>query len=610
MSTVRKLLDMMEPAKRRRLYALVGVMAVGSAFEALGIGLVVPYLNAVTEPVKILNHEWAGPVLEGVGVTRPRQVLVVSSVTIVAVFVVKNAYVAWMWKKVYGFLYGQFASLAKTLLQGYLRVPFTFHIERNSGELIRNTTVESKRVFKGAVASALELMAEALVIIGLVAVLAYVHTLAAGVVLMVLAGAGWGLVSLFRSRLKRIGEIRADNNSRMIQTVKESLGALKEVKVLGRESELLELFSGQAERVAESERDNLLYNTYPRLSLETGLVGGMVGLAMLLVLTGVSLVDAIPVLGVFAVAAVRLMPSINRVVNRMNSLSYETAAVDIVHGELEAIRRVVGQQRPSTGGDSLSAIEEIRVDDLSYRYPEAENWAVEGIDLTIREGEDIGIVGPSGAGKTTLVNLILGLLEPSRGAVLVNGTDIRDALTAWQGQIGYIPQETYLTDQSFRENVGFALPSEKIDDDQVWRALEAAQLADFVRRQEQGLDTQVGDEGVRISGGQRQRVAIARALYHEPEVLVLDEATSSLDPRTESRLSSAIHALAGRTTLITVTHRLNTVRESDRLYMIAGGRVVGRGSYEDLKTNNETFKRMIRRQREGVEAEATSGVRG
>lgn len=597
MTALRKTLALVSEDGRRELYALVAVMTLGSLLEALGIGLILPYLNAVTTPQEFLDHRLVGPIFREIGITRPRQVLVYSSLGIVVAFIGKNAYVAWMWNRVYTFLFQQFRYLSRELLQGYLSVPYTFHLQRNTAELIRNTTNETRRVLTGAVQSTLEIFSEVLVIVGIVAILAYAQTLAAGVVFGVLALGGWGLTSYYRSRLQEIGDTRAKHMSRMIQTVNESLGPLKEVKLLGREQEFVKEFDRSARAMGASERDRRVIGQYPRLLLETGTVVGMVGLAALLVFTGVSLLDAIPVLGLFAVAAVRLMPSVSRVVDKLNGLRYEAAAIDIVHDELEALARKQKRSAATSRSQDVRTLidwETIEVRDLIYRYPEADEKALRGISFSIERGTHIGVVGSSGAGKTTLVDLLLGLLEADAGEIFVGDVSIQENLGAWQRKIGYIPQEIFLTDDTIRSNVAFGLPPGEVSEARVWNALEAAQLKEFVASQTNGLDTVVGERGVRISGGQRQRIGVARALYHDPELLVLDEATSSLDYETERKVAMAVDALSGEKTVVTVTHRLNSVRSCDAIHLLRDGRLAASGTYGDLRETSAEFKRMLR----------------
>lgn len=596
MTSLRKLIDLIRSRDRRTLILLTAGMALGSVFEALGIGLIVPYLNAVTNPDEILSHDVAGRIFGSLGVTQPRQVLVVSSLLIVAVFVAKNGYIAWIWKRVYGFIYREYAHLAQRLLEGYLAVPYTFHLQRNTATLIRNATEETRRVLEGAVQSALEVLSEGLVIAGIVGVLAYVHTTAAAVVFIALAAGGWGLTSLYRAKLQKLGSTRAGSLSRMIQTVNEGLGGLKEIKVLGRKREVLGQFNRASDEVTAAEREYQVIGKYPRLFLETAAVAGMVGLAGLLVFTGVSLMDAIPVLGVFAVAAVRLMPSVNRVVNQVNSLRYQFASIEILHAELAAVEDARTSGKRPEPAASLSGWERLELADISYRYPDSDSNALEAVSLSVARGEHVGVVGPSGSGKTTLVDVILGLLEPDDGGIYLDDLDISDRLRAWQRSIGYIPQEIHLTDDSIRRNVAFGLAREQIEDDRVWRALEAAQLADFVTELSGQLDTVVGERGVRLSGGQRQRIAVARALYHDPEVLVLDEATASLDFETERRIMRAVNALAGEKTVVTVTHRLGSVRECDTVHVLEDGRLTGSGSYQELRRESQTFGRMMESQ--------------
>lgn len=591
-------MKMIDPKDRRRFGLIVVLMLVGSLLEAVGIGLVLPYLQVVLDPNKVLAQEWVGPLLEWLQITGSRELLVMSSIGLIVLFIGKNFYLALMWRKTYKFYHTQYFQLAGRLFEGYMLAPHTFHLDRNTAENIRNVTSEANSVFPGAVGSAVNLLKEVTVIVGLIVVLVYAHTVAAGVAFLVMALAGWGLTSFFKKRLKKIGKRRAEHQSRIIQAVNEGLRGLKEAKVLGREREFLRAFSDNVKTVSDANRDAAMIGQYPPLLLETGAVVGMVSLAAVLVFTGPGLEDAIPVLGVFGIAAVRLIPSVGSVVGNVNDLRYNRASIDIVYEELETIERWRDQVAGTDGesGPTLHFDDRLEFDSVSFRYPEADELALKDVDIEINQGEHVGIVGSSGAGKTTTVNLVLGLLKPTKGAIRADGLNIHSNIRSWQRRIGYIPQEIYLTDDTIRRNVAFGLPPSKIDDERVWEVLEAAQIANFVAGLERGIDTVVGEEGVRLSGGQRQRVAIARALYRNPELLVLDEATSSLDYETERDVMSAVTELAGRKTLLTVTHRLNSVENCDRIIVLRHGSVVGEGSYSRLESDNLAFRRMVQAQ--------------
>jgi ABC-type multidrug transport system fused ATPase/permease subunit len=353
------------------------------------------------------------------------------------------------------------------------------------------------------------------------------------------------------------------------------------VKLLGREAEFLAQYgthNAQSARVAQHQAA-LMH--IPRLALEILAVGGLAALVFAMVAQGRGMASIAPTLGLFAAAAFRLMPSVNRILNSLNGIRYCAPAVGTVHEELKLKAGMPPVERRHAA-EGLRFKSEIRMTGLAYSYPGAATPALSGIEMTVRKGEAVGFVGASGAGKSTLVDVLLGLFAPGAGMVLVDGRNIAGDLRAWQDQIGYVPQSIYLTDDTVRRNVAFGLANDEIDDAAVERALRAAQLHDFVASLPQGVETMVGEKGVRLSGGQRQRIGIARALYHDPGVLVLDEATSALDTATERGVMQAVAALHGSKTIVIVAHRLSTVEQCDRLYQLERGRVVAEGTPAEL----------------------------
>ncbi len=366
-----------------------------------------------------------------------------------------------------------------------------------------------------------------------------------------------------------------------MQAVNQGLGGFKDARILGREGFFLESYSGEhvvpgrGRAVQGGDRrrspgSSSRRSRWPACSASRPSSWPRTG----------PLESIIPTLTLLGVAIVRLMPSFQKVAGNVNSLKWGEQALDAVYDDLAELEpsRSASPALGSRPGRPLAFEREIRFDRLSYQYPGQEDHALRDVSLAIPKDASVGFVGPSGAGKTTIVDVLLGLLDPTEGRVLVDGVDIQERMVAWQRKIGYIPQSIYLTDDSVRGNVAFGMGDDEIDDDAVWAALEAAQLRDMVEGLPDGLDTMVGERGVRLSGGQRQRIGIARALYHNPEVLVMDEATSALDNQTERQFVEALERLQGSHTLVVIAHRLSTVRNCDTLFMLDEGRLVARGA--------------------------------
>ncbi len=566
--------DVLTLPDRRAAGVLLGLMFVGMALEMLGAGLVVPAIALLTQRDLAESYPAFRPVLRALGNPDQRTLLTGGMVALVAVYLVKVLFLAFLAWWQMRFVSGIQVQLSQRLFAAYLRQPYTFHLQRNSAQLIRNATSEvSIFAFQG-VLSCMVLVAETLVVAGLCVLLLAVEPVGTLIAVGVLGAAGWGFNRLTGASIARWGEARQLHDGLRIQRLQEGLGGAKDVKLLGREADFIEQYrihNTESARVGQYQAT--LYQL-PRLWLELLAVSGLAILVLSMLAQGRPLEALLPTLGLFAVAAFRLMPSATRLLNAVQSLRYSLPVFATLHDELKLTA-------PEAGGAAqpaapLRAVAEMK--NVTFAYPGAHAAALDRVSICVRRGESVGIIGGSGAGKSTLVDVLLGLLTPDRGEVRVDGEDIQPALRAWQDQIGYVPQSIFLTDDTFTRNVAFGLPNAQIDTSAVWRAIRAAQLEELVESLPKGLDTVVGERGVRLSGGQRQRIGIARALYHDPAMLVLDEATSSLDTATEREVMQAVRALRGTKTIFIVAHRLSTVEHCDRLYRLDKGRVVQEGT--------------------------------
>jgi ABC-type multidrug transport system fused ATPase/permease subunit len=363
----------------------------------------------------------------------------------------------------------------------------------------------------------------------------------------------------------------------IIQHLQQGLGGVKDVKILGREDYFISEYSEQLTGSAAVVRRYNVSQMMPRTGLEILTITGLAVLVSTMVVSGEDLSNVLPVLGLFGAAAFRLVPAVSRMVTMVQTIAINRPIVNELFHDL-SLRASNSPKRQNHDGFD----QEVEVNDLSFKYETAPTNALSNVSLRVKRGEAVGLVGPSGSGKSTLVDVLLGLMAPASGAVLVDGVNVQDRIRWWQDQIGYVPQSIFLTDDTLRRNVAFGLPKGAIDDAAVDAAIRAAQLEEFVKTLPLGLETVVGERGVRLSGGQRQRIGIARALYHNPDVLVLDEATSSLDTETEHGVMQAVQALQGEKTVIIVAHRLSTVEYCDRLYRLESSRIVDEGTFEEV----------------------------
>ena len=578
LSIARKIFDLLTPAERRSAVMLLGLMFIGMVLETLGVGLVIPAIALLTQSDFVRNYPMFQPALQALGNPSQHSLIVGGTLVLVGVYLIKTLFLALLAWRQMRFAFSVQAQLSQRLFTLYLRQPYTFHLQRNSAQLIRNVINEVGVFTFNAILPGMLLLTESLVLLGLGSLLLVIEPLGALTVASVLGAAAWGFHLFTRGRIARWGEARLHHEGLRMQHLQQGLGGAKDVKLLGRETEFLDQYRVHNVESARAGQLQLTLTQLPRLWLELLAVSGLAILVISALAQNRALEAVLPALGLFAAAAFRLMPSVNRALGAVQSLRYGLPVIDILHTEFKLTTPEVAGTHSSV--TPFRAV--LELSQITFTYPGAAEPTLKDISLAIQRGESVGFIGTSGAGKSTLVDILLGLLTPDRGEVRMDGCDIQANLRNWQDQIGYVPQSIFLTDDTLRRNVAFGLPNEQIDDASVWRAIQAAQLEAFVTSQPDGLETLVGERGIRLSGGQRQRIGIARALYHDPAVLILDEATSSLDIATEQDVMQAVRALQGSKTVLIVAHRLSTVGHCDRLYRLEQGRVVAEGTSAEM----------------------------
>ena len=570
--------SLMSRQQRQGGLLLLLLMIFGAALETLGIGLVVPVLAFMTQDDPAAKYPQLAPLLAPFAGWSQTRVLMAVVLVLVLTYAFKALYLAMLAWRQSRFVFAMQLSISRRLFEGYLRQPYTFHLQRNSAQLIRNVVNETSQFSHVVTIPALILISEGLVLLAICGLLLAIEPVGAVVVTLTIGLAGLLFYRLTSSRLLRWGQSRQHHEGLRIQHLQQGLGGVKDVKLLGREALFLSRFVTHDTAVARVAERYLTLQQLPRLWLELLGVAGLAALILVMLYRGRDVSTLAPVLGVFAAAAFRLMPSVTKVLTAIQNLRYAQPVIDTLNGELSMLHETADSQP----GAKLSLHRSLRMENITYRYPDAQRAALERVSLEIRPGSSVGFVGGSGAGKSTLIDVLLGLLTPGEGRVLVDDVDIHDNLRGWQNQIGYVPQNIYLTDDTLRGNVAFGVAPEQIDDAAVRRALRAAQLEEFVQQLSDGLETMVGERGVRLSGGQRQRIGIARALYHDPSILVLDEATSSLDTVTERGVMEAVSALRGAKTVLIVAHRLSTVESCDMVVRLSHGSVTQIGDPQSV----------------------------
>jgi ABC-type multidrug transport system fused ATPase/permease subunit len=566
MTSVSAVWSLLSSSQRVAAIVLFGWMLVGMVLEMLGIGLIVPALALLDGNASALPAGLARMLQERLGGFSQERLLLVGVAAIITIYVSKTAVLLFINWQQHRFVAGLNADLSSRLFSAYLRQPWPFHLQRNSAVLIRNLNAISS--ITEAVGWALVLVAESLVLAGIVVLLGWFEPIGAAGVAVVTGLAAFLLDLCIRGRVALWGRLWQEHAASRTKHMHEGLYGVKPAILHDRRDTFLRRFAESSTAFARMTAKKMFIGNLPRLWFELVAVVSLSALVGIMAAEGKSMQAMVPIVGLFAAAAFRVLPSVNRLATALHTLRFNDNALETLRNELALERSGM----PATQAPPMQPLQhEIRVAGVSYRYPEASEDALKAVDMTVERGAAVGLVGSSGAGKSSLIDVILGLLPPTKGGVFVDGTDIRANPLGWQRMVGYVPQSIYLVDDSIRRNVAFGVPDESIDEAAVERALRAARLHDFVNSLPQRLDSCVGEHGVRLSGGQRQRIGIARALYVDPAILVLDEATSSLDLDTERQIMDEISVLQGEKTLIVVSHRDSTVAQCDVIYQMEKG---------------------------------------
>ena len=594
---LKKLLSLLSRQEKRRGAVVLGMVVVMALLETAGVASVMPFLSVLGNPETVKTNPFLSQAYEGLGFTSVDAFLLALGAGAFALIVFSAAFRSLTVYAMNRWAFMRMHSLSERLLETYLRQPYAFFLNRHSGDMSKGILTETQQLQQQVIKPGLNAVAYGVVLIAIVTLLVAINPALAVGAAAVLGGMYALIYWTIRGFLDRIGRDRVRANQERFQAAGEALGGIKDIKLLGREHAYLSRFRGPSIRFAKHQATSQTLAEVPKFVIEAVAFGGIIALTLVLMAThggatGGALGEVLPVLGLYAFAGYRMLPAAQRVYQGLAQLRFGGAAVDSVHDDLHRRAELaeIRKQAPAP----LIPRQAVALADVHYAYPNAPAPALAGIDLHIPVGSSVGLVGSTGAGKTTLVDVLLGLLRPTAGAITVDGEPVTDTnLRAWQQALGYVPQEIFLTDASVAENIALGVPPERIDPEQVERCARMAQLHDFVvQEMPQQYATVVGERGGKLSGGQRQRIGIARALYHDPSVLVFDEATSALDTVTEKAVMEAIDALHHQKTIILIAHRLSTVRNCDQVVLLEQGQITAAGGFEELQGRSERFRAM------------------
>lgn len=573
-----------------KMVLILITVVIGSFFELLGVAAFLPFVDIIMKPETIQEKWYLNFFYEAFSFHSTNAFLAGLAFAIMFIYIFKNIFMALQKNWIYKFSYGIQMKMSVRLLKTYIQEPYTFHLNKNIAVLQRSLQEDTDLFTKGII-HVMELVAEIAVCITIGIFLFIVSRSITGSVLVLLLVSILIFTTISKRFSEKLGKECQTYKANLYQWVNQSLGGIKELKILNREDFFIDSYRDNYKKYVQGLRINRLIAVLPRYFVEAICMTGLLLAVIVKMFWGQKddFAVFIPQLSVFAVAAFRLLPAVGKINEHVADILYSLPSLDLIYHDLKAIEKEPTVKNREEMDWSFH--KKIAIKNVSYHYPDAEEQVIDSASFEISKGKTVAFIGPSGAGKTTIVDIILGLLQPQYGKVYADELNVHKHQYVWQKSIGYIPQVIYLSDDTIRNNIAFGIKKEEIDEEAIVQALKKAQLYEFVDSLPDGLDTVVGDRGVRISGGQRQRIGIARALYHDPEVLVLDEATSALDNDTETAVMEAIDNLQGTKTILIIAHRLTTIRNVDVIFEVAGGKVLP-------KAKEEVFPEMKEEQKE------------
>lgn len=575
MKTIKKLWLIFNKKQKLQFAGLFIIEFIGSIFELLSISTLIPFIGAITEPAKLMGNTYIQPIIKLLKIKNENQLLIFIVGVMIIIFMIKNIYLIFMTYIQYQIIWRNRLKMEIDIMSYYVRQPYVFHVQRNSAEMQRTILTDIGNVFE--VLNNVFLMVAEFLTVGMLLVLMLktdvVMTLAVVVLLTLFLLLYF---KVFKRRLYQYGKIAQYYGSEGLKCIHQIFGGIKEIKVNECEEYFIKEFEDGRKIQIRMMKRGSFFQQVPKYVLEAITICGILGIVFLKLCIGTDMTQLLTQISVFALAAYRILPSANRITTELAYIFNNKASIDliynaIVNDRIELNKKKIGEKAKRQSEPVKGRMGDIALENIVFHYPNTDEKILENVSLIIKGGQSTALKGPSGAGKTTTADIILGILKPIEGRVCYDGVDIEKLGQAWYKHIGYIPQNIYLSDDTICKNVAFGV--RRPDEEKIWKALEEAQLKEFIESLPDGLNARIGENGIRISGGQRQRIGIARALYNDPEILILDEATSALDGETEKAVMEAIDYLKGKKTLIIIAHRLSTIENCDVIYEVKDGKI-------------------------------------
>ncbi|MBP3819878.1 MAG: ABC transporter ATP-binding protein [Butyrivibrio sp.] len=573
-SLLAKINYIFDKKQKGQLFILAVLILIGGVVETLGVSMMIPVISVILKPESLHRQIEKREILQNIvnvlGLNTDLKLASALLISLIFLFIFKNLYLLFLVYKQNTFISRARNDMISRVMREFLNRPYEDYLGADIPTVFRITDSDIPKTFT-LMLSLLSLATEMVVSICLGIVLLAVNWQMTVLILVVLVILTLIITKILKPRLNTIGRRNQETQSRIAKWRIQAIYGLKDVKVLNRQDFFIRNYYESGRIGADIDRNYTVLNNIPRLLIETVFISVVLLYVLIYLVNGGDAKALLPQITAFGMAAIRIMPSANRINTYLTQIAYNQYSLDFVYNNLTEsmkMEKEMRAERAKVAGPALHLEKEIELKNITFHYPDSEDNIFTDANMMVPRGKSVGIIGPSGAGKSTIVDILLGLLHVKSGEILCDGSNIFSNYESWLAQIGYIPQSIYLVDESIRDNIAFGIDADQINDDRIWEVCEEAQLADFIRTLPEGLDTRIGDRGVRLSGGQRQRIGIARALYHNPEILVFDEATSALDNETEAAVMEAINSFHGKKTMIIIAHRLNTIANCDIIYEV------------------------------------------